>query len=211
MTDSHIPLKRAAREVPERRVRQIKVPNGTVMPAVTQPPPRSSGWALAFKALVFLLLAFLVYGVVLSMRNQRKRPQPLPEDALPPRSHVGVEEIAPVSAPASEPVDVPLAESVKPVAAATTIESADTVQWSDADFKRGARAFNHALDVFERFKENPERRDWLREIEAACNAAVAAFQACRDRAPAGVDIEVYIRQCYHLHSSARQRSLLNAP
>ena len=88
------------------------------------------------------------------------------------------------------------------------------VNWNDPDFRKAAKSFNDAFSLFQRFQKNkgtpgalPQAS--LREVEQGCRTAIRLFEQCQPRAPAGIKIDVYIANCYHLISDARHSSLVS--
>jgi hypothetical protein len=170
---------------------------------------------LLLNILSLLLLVGVGYGIISIIMKQRstpeKRRQPsIKEDALPPRAHVvskEPEQTPPRTHNESPPVTQP---AQRRAAAEPSAQQHRTITWKDPVFLEGAHAFNAALKTYQEYQQTKENPAILHEVERKCRAALEAFQQCRKRAPADVDIDDFINRCYHLISDCRQ-SMLVAP
>jgi serine/threonine protein kinase len=85
--------------------------------------------------------------------------------------------------------------------------------WRDRDFLAAARLYNAAIDRLDQYaatvqsgRPNPRMLDG---IEDMLHSAIGHFKSCRSRAPANVDIDKYIDNCYKLIAKTRQSKLLD--
>jgi hypothetical protein len=175
------------------------------------------------KAMASLILIAAVTGVIYTLifirvtPSQVKggfatAPQAARNEALPDYISV-VEQPAeaprpPATAQQSQRSSVPGA----PPAAPRTATS--TASWNDPDFHKGAKSFNDALALYQRFQKNKGTssalpQSSLREVEQGCRTAIQVFERCKPRAPDQEKIDEYIANCYHLISDARHSSLVS--
>jgi len=81
--------------------------------------------------------------------------------------------------------------------------------WRNPDFLQGARLFNQALADYKNYQETRQNPDILKEVESNCRDAISYFEACREAAPASIDIGMYIDQCYGLIANVRHSTQLD--
>ena len=118
----------------------------------------------------------------------RARPDPAPVRVQPP-------------APGPGPTAVAQVQNPKP-----SVTTGAAGPWEDPEFVDGAKLYNTALASYQTFQATRQNRGVLAEIEQQCRGAIAKFQACRGRAPATVNLDRHISDCYHLISDARYSS-----
>jgi serine/threonine-protein kinase len=93
--------------------------------------------------------------------------------------------------------------------AGATPRRTSTAVWRDETFLRGARAFNEAIALFKEYQSTRSDPALLSRAEALARDAVTAFEACRDRAPEGVEINEHIRNAQRLISDVRHSTLVD--
>jgi len=78
-----------------------------------------------------------------------------------------------------------------------------------ADFKKGAKQFNQALDQFDQYKAKPSRKELLKPTEDLAREAAQTFEALKRQAPAEMveEIDRHIHKCYGIVSACRQQQL----
>lgn len=137
--------------------------------------------------------------------------QPAPAPAGPARPPVKVKLFPDPPAPAPTPTRTTAVAPVQPAPAPPnrTASSGETAAgWDDADFVEGAKLYNQALESYQAFQATRQNREALTLVEQQCRGAIAKFQSCRGRAPAGINLDRHISDCYHLISDVRQSTRL---
>ncbi len=173
-----------------------------------QKKKRSSELARTFTTLLSLAVIVVVgYGIVTYVINAPEKGSETEREGksrdLPPRSYVKAK-------PTSGQARAAPFKPTKSVTTPTKSANASAIKWKNADFLRGARTFNDALERYKKFQATKKDHSVLRSIEKDCRSAIASFEACRDLAPPEVNISHYINQCYRLISDCRQ-SMIIAP
>ncbi len=87
----------------------------------------------------------------------------------------------------------------------------ETVTWKNADFLRGARAFNRAIEMYKQYQETRENPAVLSRVEALAREAIRSFEACKNLAPPDVDIPGHISNCFKLIADVRHSTLMDNP
>lgn len=82
-------------------------------------------------------------------------------------------------------------------------------KWENEDFHEGARLFNEALAAYKAYQASRSDPSLLEHVEQNGRDAIAHFEACKSEAPEGVDIDMYIGQCYGLIADVRHSTLLD--
>jgi len=89
-------------------------------------------------------------------------------------------------------------------------EPTRVIQWKDPTFVSGAKSFNDALQRYTDYQKSGHLDPAeLKKSEEECRDAIDTFEAIKADAPAGVPINAYINQAYHLMSDIRQSSLVD--
>lgn len=163
---------------------------------------RSSGFRRAlFQSLVLLATAIAVYAFFFMGLASRigRRPVEAPQATAPAGPTELEAEAEPTPPPAEDQPDAPH-ESVR---------RGDKITWSNADFQRGARAYNEAIRLFNQYQATRSDRTLLARIEALALEAARAFETCRPEAPAELDMEGYIHTAYQLIATVRHSTLMD--
>lgn len=90
----------------------------------------------------------------------------------------------------------PVAQPQAPRAAAPTQTAA--AEWNDPEFTRAAMLYNKSQTEFIEFLKTRSSQATLKRIEENVHSCVAAFERCKKRAPAGVNVQGYIDMCNKL-------------
>ena len=132
-----------------------------------------------------------------------------PAAASPTRPPVKVKLFPDEPAPAPAPTRPTVVAQPAPAPAKPPASSGETAAgWDDAEFVEGAKLYNQALESYQAFQATRQNRESLALVEQQCRSAIAKFQSCRGRAPAGVNLDRHISDCYHLISDVRQSTRL---
>ncbi|HOW98674.1 MAG TPA: protein kinase, partial [Kiritimatiellia bacterium] len=121
-------------------------------------------------------------------------PQPdIPEDSRKMSFDGTVRPPEPAPTPAVEP---------KPAGAE------EVITWDHPIFVRGARSFNEAVALYQKYIQDRKDPALLKEIEKKCREAIRDFESCRNEAPPEVGMAEILTQAYRLLSDCRQMMLV---
>lgn len=84
----------------------------------------------------------------------------------------------------------------------------EIITWDDPVFVRGARSFNEAVALYQKYIQDRSDPALLKEIEKKCREAIRDFESCRNKAPAEVRMAEILTQAYRLLSDCRQMMLV---
>ena len=180
------------------------------LPAPTRP---GHSFSVTSALVSFIFLAVCTAGVYAYMflgPPPEKTPAPTaPAEALPVSIRPTGQFLpsSPAAESSSEPTAV--ADIAEPAAQKQSTGDDGTVKWNDPDFTRAATLFNSALEKFTRFQKTRTNRGDLPTVETQCREAIQLFQKCKGRAPAGLKIQPFIDDCYHLISDVRHSTLIS--
>lgn len=194
-----IPIK-----VPAMRKRMVVSQDAREMGSKLARREKSSGLGLAlFQFLALSIVAAALYLFFFMGVAERIRPRP---------SEAPLTLTAPLHMAVSAGNEqAPPKEKVSPAIAPERAASAQSIAWQNADFLRGARAFNEAIELYKNYQATRTDPAVLGRVEALAREATKAFEACRDLAPADVDMNGHIRNAYHLLEDVRQSTLFDNP
>lgn len=176
----------------------------------TPPPPQLS--LDVFKLGALAVVALVAYGAVF---YRARAPEPEPAPAAPVVGEPTWETDA-VQPPVVRKfrADDFGPERPKPAVAqppAAPARPAKGSSWQHPAFLSGARLFNDALAKYTQYLKDRRDPSLLTVIERQCREAIAAFESCRQLAPADVPMDDLVNQCYRLISDCRQLTLLPPP
>jgi hypothetical protein len=202
-----VPTKRARGRAPVVKAPRILVSRPATPFSVRPPPAAASELARAFSAFLILgtVTALAYAGFWLHARWRAGPPEAdtrpveapaLPQPQIPEESRkISFREPGEtVPAPAPAPAPSAGAEEV--------------ITWDHPAFVRGARQFNEAVINYQRYLQDRNEPELLKEIERQCREAITAFESCRNEAPPEVRMADILTQAYRLLSDCRQMMLL---
>ena len=133
-------------------------------------------------------------------------PAPTPAPAASAEPAVSSDDQAPLEFEWDEEPTQPATPAPRRTARAMTQGAVD---WSNEDFKEGARLYNDAYALYIEFQQTRKNREDLPRIEKQAREAVQKFESIKEQAPPDVDMDGYIQQCYHLIADVRHSTLLD--
>lgn len=175
---------------------------------VREARPRTSA-DLAHAVFSLLIMAMAVaagYGALAYLRLSRAQHEELKTEYW---ENVAAESSA--VEPAARPEDARPSAAPSRLAAAAASSAkgnVERVDWHHPRFLKGAELFNDALAKYKEFQATKQNPEVLEVVEQQCRDAIANFESCRKYAPAEVNIQHLIDQCYHLISDCRQSTLV---
>jgi len=213
-----IQIEKELKEEPKPR-QKIVLPKEAVDQLRIKPKKRKRSpiGALLINIISLIILVAIGYGImsyIMKSKAEKKDPRQnsLSLNDLPPNAQI----VKKVTSPTPRNITRKQKTATRNSTAAqtTTIKEAPksnvpVVKWKDPRFLSGARAFNEALATYKEYQQTKENPAILHSVEQKCRTAIDAFEACKRRAPAGVDIDDYLTRCYHLIADCRQSMLIN--
>ncbi|MCS6770973.1 MAG: serine/threonine protein kinase [Kiritimatiellae bacterium] len=184
---------------------------------VDRPTKSSSSRGILFETFALLVIGAMVYVFFFSGLPLRIRFRPLSEAISTAKPEpdaaaaaVGADKAAPEPARTAASETAPQIEAApEPQPQAAEPELDEHGIWRDEVFRKGARAFNQALELYQNFQATRSDRSALSRAESLVREAVNAFESCKDRAPPAAKIEEHLQNAYRLLSDIRQSTLVD--
>jgi hypothetical protein len=207
VTTPPAPVKTGHGRALAQKARRVLVPK-TTMPITVQPrSSAASEMARAFSAFVILgTVTALAYAGIWLHARWRAEPAeeaaPRAAQAMLPRPQIPEASRKMTFGETEETAPAPAFTPDKPAGAE------EVITWDHPVFVRGARQFNEAVAKYQRYLQDRNNPDLLKEIERQCREAITAFESCRNEAPPEVRMADILTQAYRLLSDCRQMMLL---
>lgn len=185
-------------------------PSGTVStPNYERVMSSSSGLPKAlFQLLALITVGAIVYAFFLSDLPQRIR---LRSSVTPSESETVADsgKTAGIQRPSPRVATAPKAAAEPEVDFDMTLEPEEDVRWPDETFKRGARAFNEAIELYAEYQKTRSNPAVLAKIEQLAREAINAFETSKSGAPDESAVQQHINSAYRLISDVRQSTLMD--
>ena len=182
----------------------IRIKTGGV-PATVQTYRKSSGRGGMFGTIFSVIIGGIVTVAVLYYQGKINVPVPVAQllDAVRETAATRIPALERKTGPGPDPV---VSDEFNPPATSSAPGFS-----SNEDFIAGAKLFNQALADYNAYQQTRDNPGILAQVEQNARDAIARFEACRNVAPAHMNIGRRIDECYGLIANVRQSSTLNMP